>query len=75
MGREGQEGRVQLESVKIENKQRPALKIPLPVKISPVIQSKLNSVYFVRPTLPGSFLVHASGNYKQNFPGLILGSP
>lgn len=72
-GQEQKEGRVQSESFKIKTKQRPALKISQADKPSPVIQTKLNSAYFARPTLRGSLLVHASGNQKQTFPRLIWG--
>ena len=65
----------QLESVKIKTTQRPALKIFGADRPSPVIQTKLNSAYFERPTLPGSFLVYASGDQKQTFPKLIGGNP
>lgn len=55
--------------------QRWALKSPRADKTSPIIPTKLNSAYFARSTQPGSFLVHISGNHKQNFPGLIWGNP
>lgn len=44
-------------------------------KIGPVIQTKLNSAYFVRSTWPGLFLIHVSGNHKQNFPKLKWDNP
>ena len=75
MGRRCKEERVQGESLKVKNKQRPTLKIPQADKTSPVIQTKLNSAYFEGPTLPGSFLVYASGDQKQTFPKLIGGNP
>ena len=71
MGRKCKEGRVQGESVKVKNKQKPTLKIPQADKTSPVIQTKLNSDYFVRPTPPWSLLARASGDHQPNFPRLM----
>lgn len=75
MGRERKERKVLLDSVKIENRWKQALKIPQGDKTSPVTQTKNSSSHFARPTPLGSFLVHASENHKQHFPRLILGNP
>ena len=44
-------------------------------KTSSVIQTKLKSASFARPTWLGSSLLHTSGNHKQNFPRLIWSNP
>ena len=61
----------------LKNKWRPALKISWADQTSLVIQTKLHLAYFARLTWPGSFLVLASGNHKQNvncFTRLIWGN-
>ena len=49
--------------------------MPWADEISLVIPTTLNLARFVRPTWPEWFLVHASGNYKQNFPRSTWGNP
>lgn len=60
-GRECKEGRVSI--VKIKNKWRPTLKISWVDKTSPLTPTKVSSTYFMKPTPPGSFIFHASGNH------------
>lgn len=49
----------------VENKWRPALKIPWADKNSLITQTKINLAYFVKLTWPRSFLAYVSGNHKQ----------
>lgn len=63
-GRKHKDGRIQLQSIKIRNEGKSALKISWAEKTNPVIQTKFSSAYFLRLAWPGWFLVHASENHK-----------